>query len=114
MVHEGDTLRDLQLNTDRQVHLDDTGDLDQTSGVETVKQSAMLNAGQFLRPLVGEPITAQRIGHAESKIKQTLQNDPQIASVRSVRISAIDKDTNSVTIDVHTDVEHEFVIEDIL
>lgn len=114
MVHEGDTLRDMKMNADRQVFIGPDGDWELTHGTETVKQSVVIHSGNVLRPLVGGPITAQKIQRAESKIEQALDSDPQVDDVRRVEIRAIDKDNNTVEVSIFADVEHEFEIGDIL
>lgn len=113
MTHEGlvaDELRDIALDSDRQVSLGADGDLKTVHGIETVQQSVMIHAGQVLRPLVGGQLTAERIEDVEATLLNTLQSDPQVSDVRRVVIDEVDQANNEITIKIFVGFNNEYEI----
>lgn len=105
-----DELRDLELDENRQVFVDDTGDLSKTSGLETIEQSVMLNASNVLRPLVGQPISGDTLESVQSKLEDVFDADPQISSVRRVNVTEIDESNGRVTVRVFLTNNNDFEI----
>lgn len=110
MALVADELEDLQVNGDREVYVDGTGDLATTSGIDTVKQSVMLNAGAVLRPLIGEPADSQTIEDAQEKLRRVLARDPQIEAVRRVEVTEINERDRSVSVRVFVANNNDFEI----
>jgi hypothetical protein len=116
MVHTdtqlpGDEIHDLKLDRNRQVFVDDTGDLAQTVGVETVEQSVAIEAGDVLRPLVGEPLQNQTYEDIQQTLLEVLRADPQIDNVQRVEVSRVNKSSGTVFVDIFVDYNTSFEIE---
>lgn len=107
-----DSLRDLKMSADdRQVFVDDTGDLAVTSGIETVEQSLALNAGDVLRPLIGEPIEDETFGDVEATLQERLQNDPQVEGPQRVSVTQVNRSTGTVSVEIFTTFNDSFTLE---
>lgn len=110
MAIQGDELRDLRLDGDRQVSVGGEGDLEQTNGIRTVEQSVAIHAGEILRPLIGEPLTDQTYADIEAELAKILRRDPQIENVDRVNITTVNKTSGNVTIEVFTSYNNSFEI----
>lgn len=106
-----DDLRDLKLNTDRQVEVGGDGDFKLTSGIGTVEQSVAIEAGEVLRPLIGEPLSDETYVDIEAELVDILNRDPQIESVERVNILRVNRSDGTVTIDVFTSFNNSYTIE---
>lgn len=105
-----DSLIDLKVDKDRQVFVGDDGDLATVSGIDDVKQSLMLNAGDVLRPLVGEPLTDTTFADAEAEVLERLQRDPQVTGPNRVEITRVNTTTGEVFVEVFTTYNESFEI----
>ena len=105
-----DSLTDLEVNEDRQVHLGQDNDLSTVTGIDTVKQSLALNAGDVLRPLIGEPIQDSTFADAEAEITERLQEDPQVEGPDRVDITRVNTSTGTVFVEVFTSYNESFEI----
>lgn len=108
MSLSGDTLRDLKLNQDRQIHLGGDGDLAVTDGIETVQQSVAINAGDVLRPLIGEPLEGSSYEEITGELEAVLSRDPQIDSVHRVEVSEVNRTDGTVSVRVFTSYNNSF------
>lgn len=97
-------LHDIKLDENRQVFVGADGDLALTEGVGTVEQSVAIEAGQVLRPLVGEPITGSTFEDVQAELQEILSTDPQVENVNRVDIVSVNRSTS--TVDVEVFVEH--------
>lgn len=107
----GDHVNDLALNDSREVSLADTNDLDTVRGIDAVKQSVAIHAGNALRSLVGEPLSAQVYEDVQEELRKAIERDPQIDSVDRVNLVEIDKVNGAVTVDVFLSYNNTFRIE---
>lgn len=106
-----DELHDLRVDQDRQIQIGSDGDLEQTSGVETIEQSVMLEVGDEVKPLIGEPIDGPTLEDIQSSIRDVLRRDPQLESVRRVEITEVNLNTSTVSVSVFVENNNEFSIE---
>lgn len=111
MGFAGSELKDLKLGKDREVVQGADQDLKLTSGVETVEQSVGIKAGQALRPLIGEPTTTQNFVDVEEELAEVIEEDPQVDTVLRVNIVEVNRQQNSVTVEVFTSYNNSFTIE---
>lgn len=105
-----DPLTDLKLDGNREVFVDDTGDIATVTGIDNVEQSAAIHSGQAIRPLLGQPITSETLVEAQANLQEALERDPQLDSVQRVVIENIDRDTNTVEARVFVGVNNDFSI----
>lgn len=102
---------DFDLNEDKDTHLDGANDLALTSGVEQLQQSVGIDVMDELRDIVGGRLTGQNIGKLEERISRALNEDPQLASVRSVTLETYNRDTSTVEITAHVVQNDDFTLE---
>lgn len=107
----GDNLRDLRLDEDRSVNVGADGDLQLTSGIETVEQSVGITTGAVVRPLIGEPVSGTLYEDIRQEIEEALDDDPQIENVSRVRVTEVNTSTGAVTVEVFTEYNNSFEME---
>lgn len=103
-----DYLKDIKLDEDRTISVGGDGDLETTSGEDTVEQSVAIGVGGAIRSLIGEPLSAAVYEDVQSEIEDALRSDPQIDSVSRVDITEINKADGSVTVEVHSSLNESF------
>lgn len=103
--------RDIAIGTDQDIFLDDTNDLALVSGDAQLEQSIAIDVLDVTEQFVGSSITAQSIGLLEQRIREALNDDPQVGTVRDVNVSEYDKRTNSITAEVSLSEDEDFTIE---
>lgn len=107
-----DELQDLEMDTDnRQVFVDDTGDLSLTSGLRTVEQSIAISAGDVLRPLIGQPIRDKTFRDIEAELQRVLNRDLQIDDVQRVNVTQVDRTAGTVFVEIVTPLNNTYEIE---
>lgn len=107
-----DELRDLEMSEkDRQIFVNEEGDLATTEGLRTVEQSLALNAGDVLRPLVGKPIEDKTFGDVEATLERRLQRDPQVNGPQRVEVTQVDKSAETVSVEIFTTFNDSFTIQ---
>lgn len=102
---------DLDLNEDKDIHLDGANDLATTSGVEQLQQSVGIDVMDELRDFVAGRLTGGNIGSLEERIRQGLDDDPQLSDVRNVTIEQFDRRTDTVEITVSVVENADFTLE---
>ena len=102
---------DLDINEERDVHLDAGNDLAVTSGVEQLQQSVAIDVLDELQDFVAGRLTGQNIGQLEEAIRKGLDEDPQIGAVRTVTIDTFNRESSTVTIDVSVVEDDNFTLE---
>jgi len=103
--------RDIAIGTDQDIFLDDTNDLALVSGDAQLEQSIAIDVLDVTEQFVGSAITAQSIGLLEQRIREALNDDPQVGTVRDVNVSEYDKRTRAITADVSLSEDEDFTIE---
>lgn len=106
-----DELSDLEMDQDRQVFVDDTGDVSTVSGIGNVEQSVAISAGDVLRPLVGEPADDQTFADVEAELEDVLSRDPQIRRVTRVEVTRVNTSTGTVDVEIFTAMNNSFEIQ---
>jgi hypothetical protein len=108
MALQADTLRDLKLDSDRQIQVGATGDWELTEGLETVEQSVGIHASEAVRPLIGEQIDGQTLEDVQNVVERTLSRDPQIEDVKRVNVTEINLADQRITVKVFTGLDNTF------
>lgn len=103
--------RDIAIDESRDVFLDDTNDLALVSGSEQLEQSIAIDVLDETQLLVGSRISAQSLGLLEQRIKEALNEDPQVGTVRNVSVSKFDKRDDTVTVNVSLSENDDFTID---
>lgn len=102
---------DLDLNQNRDIHLNGANDLALTSGVENLQQSVGIDVMDELSDFVAGRLTGENIGRLEERIRDGLDSDPQLSDVRNVTIDQFDRQTDTVEISVHVVENEDFTLE---
>jgi len=102
---------DLDINEEKDVHLDASNDLATTSGIEQLQQSVGIDVIDELRDFVAGRLTGENIGQLEEAIRRGLDEDPQLASVQNVKIDTFNRSTSTVKIDVTVVQDDNFSLE---
>jgi len=106
-----DYLTDIHLDGDRDIHLDDANDLALVSGRRNLEQSVMIAVGGAIERFVGGNIDGTTVSLLEERIRQALDVDPQIETVRSVSVEQFDRRNDTITLDVSVGENEDFTIE---
>lgn len=102
---------DLDLNSDKDIHLNGANDLALTSGVAQLEQSVAIDVMDVLDDFIGGRVTGTNIGLLEERVRQALNDDPQLDEVRSVEIVEYDRRTDEVMMEVLTIKDDDFTLE---
>lgn len=103
--------RDIALNEDGDVYLDDVNDLALVSGRAQLQQSIAIDVLDVTEQFVGRRVTAQSVGLLEQRILEALEEDPQVGTIREVTVEEFDRRNNSVTAQVTLLENENFTIE---
>lgn len=107
----GENLKDLALDGDRTISIGGDGDLETTEGLETVKQSVAIHAGDTVRQLVGEPLTGPTYADVQAELAAALEQDPQLETVNRVSVTEVNRAEGTVTVEVFTEYNNSFELE---
>jgi hypothetical protein len=91
---------DLALDSERDVFVDETGDLGVVRGDEQLNQHVMLIATPAIWRFVSNRVTGETIGRLEESVQQALLTSPRVSSVGDVTVTEYDTTTNTVVLDV--------------
>jgi len=101
---------DLDLDPDKDIHLDGANDLALVSGVDQLKQSVAIDVMDEIQDFIGGRVTGRNIGLLEERLRQAFNDDPQLDEVVSVNITQYDQRTNELTIEAKTIENEEFTL----
>lgn len=102
---------DLDLDDSKDIHLDGANDLATVSGVDQLSQSVAIDVMDEIQDFIGGRVTGKNIGLLEERIRQGLNDDPQLSEVQSVNIEEYDRRDNSITMEIVTIKNADFTIE---
>jgi len=101
---------DLDINENKDIHLDASNDLTLTSGIEQLQQSVALDVLNDLESLRSGRLTGGNLGRIETAIRQSLERDPQVGDVRTVSINSFEEETGRVAVDVKLTKNDDFTL----
>lgn len=102
---------DLDLNQDKDIHLDGSNDLAVTSGVEQLEQSVAIDVMDEIQEFIGGRVTGPNIGLLEERLRGALNDDPQLSEVRLVNVAEYDRRTDTITIEIIVVDDEDFTLE---
>lgn len=102
---------DLDLDPDKDIHLDGANDLALVSEEDQLRQSVAIDAMDEIQDFIGGRVTGRNIGLLEERLRQAFNDDPQLDDVVSVNITQYDKRTDELTIEAKTIENEEFTLE---
>lgn len=102
---------DLDINENKDIHLDASNDLTLTSGIEQLQQSVALDVLNDLEDFLGGRLNGRNLGRLETAIRLSLESDPQVGDVRTVTVESFNRETGRVAIDVTLTQNEDFSLE---
>jgi len=102
---------DLDLNQNKDIHLDGSNDLATTSGVAQLQQSVAIDVMDEIDEFIGGRVTGDNIGILEERVREALNDDPQLDSIRNVDIEQYDRRTGKLRMTITTIKNNDFQIE---
>lgn len=102
--------RDLAINQFQDIFWAANGDLAVVNGRENVEQSAALDVLDRTDVEIGSSLTPTAINRVQSEIRDVLEDDPQLASIRTVEPSEYDESANQLTFTVKTVADDEYTV----
>lgn len=102
---------DLDLNSDKDIHIDAANDLATVSGIRQLTQSVAIDAMDEIQDFIGGRVTGKNVGLLEERLRQGLNDDPQLSEVRSVNLTEYDKQAGTITIEILTIENEDFTLE---
>lgn len=109
--HTIETPVDLDVNQQKDIHLDSANDLATTSGVAQIQQSVGLDVLSVTDDFLGGPLTGETVGKLEENIRDSLATDEQVLDVTNVSITEFNQDLNTVEADIRVVDDPDFSIE---
>lgn len=104
-------LTDVAINENKEVEVDATNDLRTVSGEANLRQSVALDVMDVTQSFLGDRMTPTSVNNLRSAIRQSLASDPQIDSVTAVKITDVDSQTNTVTVEIRAEPDHDFELD---
>jgi len=95
---------DLDLNSSADVYTTGGKDLATNSGLRNVLQSIGIHVRSVVVTLVGETITPAFLNEIEEDIRSAISSDENISTIRTFNIGEVNKQTNTITIDIETEL----------
>lgn len=102
---------DLELNENKDIFLDGANDLATVTGPQQLEQSAAISVLDELDDFVSGRLTGENIGLLEERVRQGLNDDPQLGRIRNVSIKTFNRDTELVTISVQVAGNDDFTLQ---
>lgn len=102
---------DLELNSDRDIKLNDANDLATVSGESNMEQSVAISAGDAVDEFVGSRLTGVNIALLEERIERNLRDNPMVSNVENVTVDEYDRRDDTVTLTVDVADEDNFQME---
>lgn len=102
---------DLQLDTSSDVIVDGGNDLATINSDANLRQTIGIIARDVVRPLIGSQVTANTIERIESRLQSALTDSRKIDSVEEVSIEEVNRQTNTIAINMTVNFNNEFTVE---
>lgn len=102
---------DLDLNSDKDIHLDSANDLATTSGQAQVEQSVGLDVLNVIRDFIGNKLNGTQVGLLEERARESLQSDEQVGQVQEVNLVEFDRRDNSIKLEIIVIEDSNFTLE---
>lgn len=100
---------DIKISEDdRNVFLDGTGDLAVIGGKPNLEQSVAILVMDATRQFIGSRVTGSSVGLLEARVREALNDDPQLSKVLSVEVDEFDRSQNKVIMTARTEENETF------
>lgn len=105
-----DYLTDLDVNQDKDIHLDSANDLTTTGGLANLEQSVGLVTMDITSRLISGEVTGENLALLEERIRQHLNEDPHVEDVLRVEARTFNRESGVITLDIFVDRNKSFTI----
>lgn len=102
---------DLDINEDKDTHLDGANDLALTSGRDRIEQSIGISVMDETQDFIGGRVTGKNVGTLEGAIQEGLRDDNDVGRVIDVNITTFDRNESRVEAEVIVTPDENFTIE---
>lgn len=102
---------DAYLDENRDLQIDQGGDIATISGFEQLEQSVELDVLDAVRNFIGEGLTGRNVGLLEQRVEAALKRDEQVGEILTVNLSEYNQETGSVKLEVHVVENEDFMLE---
>lgn len=102
---------DIAIGSDRDVYLDDANDVALVSGKQALQQSISIHATDAIREFVSSGIDATSLALLEERLRNALNEDPQVGEVWSVTVNEFDKRNDTLKMEVALSENENFELE---
>lgn len=106
-----DYLTDLDVNQNKDVHLDSANDLALTSGRANLEQGIGLSTMTITSSVLGGRATAENLGLLEQRVAEYLDEDPHVGEVLNVQTQTVNRQSGVVTMRIELVENDSFEIE---
>lgn len=102
---------DIKISEDdRNIFVDSTGDIATIGGLNNLEQSVAIGVMNATKQFIGSRITGTTVGLLEERVREALNDDPQIKGITSVDIQEFDRGSNTIIMDITTSQDETFTI----
>lgn len=101
---------DIALGRDKDIRIDDANDIGLVSGQAQLEQSVAIDVFDELTDFIGGKVTGRNLGLLEERIRQGLNDDPQLDEVTNVRIVEYDRGNDSIVIEASVPENDDFTL----
>lgn len=91
---------DLYLDRNRDIEFTGGNDVRMITGVDNAEQQVGIEVGASVQPDIGSRLTNQALERIRSVATEILRNDPSVTQITAVRITEVNKQTDTISIDV--------------
>lgn len=88
----------IALDTDWDLIIDNTGDIDETRGSEELQKDIAFNATLALQDILGQPVTRELMARTRSIVQDVLVEDPRVATVTNITARKIEDNSDRIEI----------------
>lgn len=99
--------RDIRWNG-QDIVIDETGDIGTVGGTDVLEQSLAILVRDEIRDLVGRTVTPSALAEAEAAINRAIERDNWVSGVRSLALTTVDKQTNTIVVEAQTTANETF------
>lgn len=102
---------DIRLDDGMDIEIDAGNDIGTVSGHEQLEQSLAIDVMDELQDIVGGRVSGQNIGVLEERMREALNEDPQVGDIAYVNVEEFDRRTATATAEVGVVEDENFTIE---
>ena len=104
-------LFDIKIDESCDIEIDSANDISTISGFENLQQSVRISAKGAIDQFVGGKVSGSTVALLEERLKNALNNDPQVGEITNVTLLEYDKRDSSIEAEATVTENENFTIE---